>query len=288
MARSEPSLHSIIVARVSVAVYEFGPFRFDGRERSLTRDGAPVPLPPKTADMLLVLLEHRGELLDKSRLLQLVWPDTFVEETGLARNISLLRKALGDETGEPLYIETIPKRGYRFIAPNAAPSAPVARRWWPAAAGGAVVLLAFTAYYLYIARVYWTPVRSVAVMRFTDLSAAAQPHLAEALAEAVSTELAELGEWRVIAPSAIFWPKVGTLSLADVALRYKADAVFDGNLTIDGGRLRLNVQARDPRIANVLWAHSYERPWSDAVTLEKDLGAAVAADFGAWSHSRRR
>lgn len=267
-----------------MAVYEFGPFRFDGRERVLTRDGAPVPLPPKTADMLLVLLEHRGQLLDKAELLKLVWPDTFVEETGLARNVSQLRKALGDETGEPLYIETIPKRGYRFIGETAA--RPL-RRWWPAAAGAAV-LLAFAAYYLYIARVYWTPVRSVAVMRFTDLSSAAQPHFAEALAEAVSTELAGIGEWRVIAPSAIFWPRVGTLSLADVALRYKADAVMEGNLVFDAGRLRLNVQARDPRIANVLWAHSYERPWTDAVTLEKELGAAVAADFRAWSHSRRR
>ena len=94
--------------------YEFGPFRLDVAERLLLRDGAPVALTPKAFDTLLVLVENSGHLLDKDELMKQVWPETFVEEGGLTRNISSLRKALVDSAGEQQYIETVPKRGYRF------------------------------------------------------------------------------------------------------------------------------------------------------------------------------
>src|ERR1035437_8875861 len=96
---------------------EFGAFRFDPAERVLYRGPERVPLSPKVADTLLVLLTHHGRVVEKNELMQLVWPDTFVEEGGLTRNISALRKALGDEAEGSRYIETIPKRGYRFVAP---------------------------------------------------------------------------------------------------------------------------------------------------------------------------
>jgi Tol biopolymer transport system component/DNA-binding winged helix-turn-helix (wHTH) protein len=95
--------------------YEFGPFRLNASERMLLRDGRSVPLPPKVFDTLLVLVENCGHLLEKDRLITTLWPNTFVEEATLARNISDLRKALG-ETSEHEYIETVPKRGYRFVA----------------------------------------------------------------------------------------------------------------------------------------------------------------------------
>ncbi|HEY6332860.1 MAG TPA: winged helix-turn-helix domain-containing protein [Blastocatellia bacterium] len=92
-------------------LYEFGPFRLDKKERVLLRQGEVVPLTPKAFDTLLVLVEHRGHVVGKDELMSLVWPDSFVEETNLAQNISLIRKALL-EAGQ--YIETVPKRGYRF------------------------------------------------------------------------------------------------------------------------------------------------------------------------------
>ena len=95
--------------------YEFGPYRLNASERMLLRDGRSVPLPPKVFDTLLVLVENSGHLLEKDRLITMLWPNTFVEEATLARNISDLRKALG-ETSEHEYIETVPKRGYRFVA----------------------------------------------------------------------------------------------------------------------------------------------------------------------------
>ena len=97
-------------------IYEFGSFRLDAAERMLLRDGVPVPLTPKAFDTLLVLVENSGHLLDKDDLMKTVWPDAFVEEGGLTRNISSLRKALANDSGEEHYIETVPKRGYRFTA----------------------------------------------------------------------------------------------------------------------------------------------------------------------------
>src|ERR1035438_6545979 len=97
--------------------FEFGAFRFDPAERVLYRGPERVPLSPKVADTLLVLLTRHGRVVEKKELMQLVWPDTFVEEGGLARNISALRKALGDDAEGSRHIETIPKRGYRFVAP---------------------------------------------------------------------------------------------------------------------------------------------------------------------------
>ena len=96
-------------------LYDFGPFRLDLGERLLLKDQVHIPLAPKTLETLVVLVQHSGRIVDKDELLQSVWPDTFVEEATLAKNISILRKTLG-ETEEHRYIETIPKRGYRFTA----------------------------------------------------------------------------------------------------------------------------------------------------------------------------
>jgi Tol biopolymer transport system component/DNA-binding winged helix-turn-helix (wHTH) protein len=97
-------------------LYEFGPFRLDVDERLLMRDGRMTPLPPKVFDTLLVLVENSGRVLSKDELMQSLWPDTFVEESNLTQNISQLRRALGDGAADAQYIETIPKRGYRFVA----------------------------------------------------------------------------------------------------------------------------------------------------------------------------
>jgi Tol biopolymer transport system component/DNA-binding winged helix-turn-helix (wHTH) protein len=97
--------------------YEFGPFLMDLDERLLMRDGRVVPLPPKVFDTLLALVKNNGRVMSKDELMQTLWPDTFVEESNLTQNISQIRRALGDGAAEAQYIETIPKRGYRFVAP---------------------------------------------------------------------------------------------------------------------------------------------------------------------------
>jgi len=93
-------------------LYEFGPFRLEPAERKLSRNNEPLVLAPKAFDTLLVLVRNSGHLLEKDELIRVLWPDSFVEEGNLTNNISLLRKALGDDAP---YIETVPKLGYRFI-----------------------------------------------------------------------------------------------------------------------------------------------------------------------------
>jgi len=98
-------------------LYEFGSFMLDAGSRILLKDRAVVRLTPKAFDTLLVLVQRGPQLVEKDQLLKEVWPDSFVEEGSLSRNIHELRKGLGDDSSEPRYIETIPKRGYRFVAP---------------------------------------------------------------------------------------------------------------------------------------------------------------------------
>ena len=97
--------------------YEFGRFRLKSDERVLLRGEEFVPLTPKAFDILLTLLENDGRIVRKDDLMKKVWPDTFVEEGNLTQNVSLLRKALGESATGPQFIETVPRRGYRFVAP---------------------------------------------------------------------------------------------------------------------------------------------------------------------------
>src|ERR1051325_10470190 len=96
--------------------YEFGPYRLDPNERLLTRAGDTISLTPKATEILLMLVVNAGQLVEKDELLQRVWPDTFVEESNLTQYIFTLRRALGDERAGPRYIETVSRRGYRFVA----------------------------------------------------------------------------------------------------------------------------------------------------------------------------
>src|SRR5262245_12224599 len=121
----------------ALATYSFGPFRLEVRERRLWRDGELIPLRGKVFDTLSVLVENAGRLVTKQELLEAVWPETTVEENNLNHNVSVLRKALGEEATSQRYIETVPRVGYRFASPvesgdpharSIAPPAPKARQ----------------------------------------------------------------------------------------------------------------------------------------------------------------
>ena len=120
-----------------VTSYRFGPFRLDTRERLLYCQGQPVPLTPKAAGTLIVLVTRHGRLVTKDDILREVWPDVVVEENNLAQHISMLRRTLALNVGDVPLIETVPKRGYRFVAPvieDGAPSAVAAPAGVPLAA----------------------------------------------------------------------------------------------------------------------------------------------------------
>lgn len=132
--------------------YAFGPFRFDPHDRVLYRAGAAVPLSPKAAELLLLFMQSRGRLLSKEVLISSLWPETFVEESSLSQTVFLLRKALGDAPGSEAWIDTVPRRGFRFSAPIAHvdsladDSAPPTRATgWRAGAIAAAIALAVIA-----------------------------------------------------------------------------------------------------------------------------------------------
>src|SRR5262249_3605349 len=101
----------------STALYQFGPFHLDAREHRLSREGVDIPLQLKPFDILCLLGENAGRLIKKEELLARIWPDAIVEENNLNKNVSLLRKALGESATSQTYIETVPRVGYRFVAP---------------------------------------------------------------------------------------------------------------------------------------------------------------------------
>src|SRR6266851_2219289 len=96
--------------------YQFGPYRLDPNERRLWRNGKPVPLTPKAFETLVLLVQRSGRLVEKDELMKLLWPDSFVEESNLAQHVWTLRRTLGENKTGNEYIETVPKRGYRFMA----------------------------------------------------------------------------------------------------------------------------------------------------------------------------
>jgi DNA-binding winged helix-turn-helix (wHTH) protein/tetratricopeptide (TPR) repeat protein len=100
-----------------VDLYSFGGFVLEARERRLVREGKPIALKPRAFDTLLYLVQHAGHLVTKEELMERLWPNVVVEESNLAKNIWLIRRALGEPEGEARYIETVPRAGYRFIAP---------------------------------------------------------------------------------------------------------------------------------------------------------------------------
>lgn len=128
-------------------MFQFGEFRLDVRERRFTRGSSEIPLAPKAFDLLALFVTHSGELLTKEVLLRELWPDTFVEEGVLSVYVSALRKALGDTAGTSKLIETLPKKGYRFIASvmeTRAPAPPRSRVRFRTVAVGSIALLAVT------------------------------------------------------------------------------------------------------------------------------------------------
>jgi DNA-binding winged helix-turn-helix (wHTH) protein len=136
--------------RSSDAIYEFGDFRFHAAQRQLTArgDGRPIELTPKALDTLHFLLQHPGELLDKSTLIAAVWPSVVVKENSLNQVVSALRRALGDGSGGRRFIVTVPGRGYQFVAPvrrvsDAPPSAPERATAPPPPARRSIAALAF-------------------------------------------------------------------------------------------------------------------------------------------------
>ena len=269
-------------------VHQFGPYRYDAAQRLLFREGELVQLAPKALETLHVLLERRGRVVDKDELMKLVWPDTVVEEIGLARNISLLRKALGDETGA--CIETIPKRGYRFVAEVSGNKATQRRRRWPWLAGAAgLLVLGALVYWQFYAASKFLPqgedFTSLAVVPFESLATPEQ--IAQGLNEVLVAELSQLKGVHVISPSTVrryLWLGISSGVMARVL---GVPVILEGTVQKTGDRVRITARLADVHSGKLIWARTYDHPAADIAGTQTDAARAIAAELGARLHANR-
>src|SRR5229473_789997 len=279
---------------------QFGPYSLDPDNRILSRQGVAIHLPGKAFDLLALLAENQGRLLDKDELLEKLWPGTFVEEGNLAQHISTLRRALEGQGGKngQTFIETVPRRGYRFIAevceskplpdgsdvePTPAPGRvgprPGAKRLIRAAATGLIVtaLLSLTWYLVHRVRASSPPIRSIAVLPLSNLSGdPSQEYFAEGLTDALITELAKIHSLRVISRTSSMQYKDQRKSLRQIARELHVDAILEGSVIRSPQRVRISIQLIDPQQDRHLWVETYERPLSDLISLEGQVATDIA------------
>lgn len=275
--------------------YEFGPFRLDPKEHTLLRDGRPISLRPKVFDILLVLIENRGHLVDKEQLMTSVWTEQFVEEGNINKNISMLRRALGEGDNGQQFIETVPKRGYRFIAdvrkvneietpaPVSIARTPRFNRYWIPVLVVPVLLIAVVGYFLLIRerRPSRTPtVTSIVVLPLQNLSGdSAQEYFVDGMTDALIGDLAKIGALRVISRTSAMHYKGTNKPLPEIAKELNVDAVVEGTVQRSGDRVHVRAQLIHAASDSHLWAAEYDRDLRDALDLQSEVARAIAGEI---------
>jgi TolB-like protein/DNA-binding winged helix-turn-helix (wHTH) protein/Tfp pilus assembly protein PilF len=288
-------------------LYEFGPFRLDTRERILLRDGRRIPLKPKVYETLLVLIRNSGHVVEKEKIMNEVWPDTFVEENNLTGNIFALRRALGERQ----YIETIPRRGYRFTAdvkqvtvedhhaattmdaahelaavglPSSLPERGSLWRIAPVS-----LLIAFAALALAVGvtlyrrgrpveeTVSQSPIKSIAVLPFKSLgNENADEFLSLGMADALITRLSNLQELVVRPSSSVLKYTAADQDPLEAGRQQKVDAVLDGKIQREAERVRVTVQLLRVHDGQQLWAEKFDQKFTDIFALQDAISDRVA------------
>lgn len=278
--------------------YEFGPFRLNATERLLLRDGAAISLTPKAFDLLLVLIAQPGHLLTKDELIQALWPDAIVEETNLAWNISHLRKALGEGEQGKRYIETVPRRGYRFVAEvrdSAENEAEQRQRDMVKAdvllpprfafsprrvlvTSAALLVLALPLYYFWSKRTV-APIHSLAVLPFKSLQADGRDeYLGLGLADTLITKLGGLRQLIVRPTSAVRKYSHSEQDPLAAGREQQVEAVLDASLQRNGERIRVNVRLLKVGDGATLWTYQCDEQYcADLFTMQDVISEKVAA-----------
>ena len=235
--------------RPSPKAIRFGVFEIDPRAGELRKQGAKVKLQEQPFHILEMLLRRPGEVVSREELRQEIWPaDTFVDfEHGLYNAIKRLRDSLSDSAETPRFIETIPRRGYRFIgAIDATPR----------------------------------QIQSLAVLPLEDLSHdPEQEYFAEGFTEALITTLARIGDLRVISRTCAMQYKGVHKPLREIARELEVDAIVEGTVLRVGRRVRITAQLIDAPKETHLWAESYERDLRDVLTLQSEVAQAIAREI---------
>jgi TolB-like protein/DNA-binding winged helix-turn-helix (wHTH) protein len=272
----------------------FGMFEVNFQTGELRKNGSKIKIQEQPFQLLALLLEHPGEVVTREQLRQKLWSDgIYVDfERSLNRAVVKLRDALGDSAESPRFIETLPRRGYRFIAPVsdtvAAPAAPpsevlnqrkLAIRRWSIGLIALLLMVSAVAALRLIksSRSQQRSINAIAVLPLDNLSAdPAQDYFAEGMTDELITELAQLGKLRVISRTSVLRYKNTRLTLPEIARELNVDAVVEGSVLRSGDRVRISAQLVDARADRHIWAHSYEGELRDVLTVQREVAHQIA------------
>ncbi len=288
-------------AESNVRRYRFDDVIVDHGRFHVEKGGQTKTLTPRAFDLLAYLLEHRDRVVEKQELFERVWKGEFVTDNALTRAIREIRHAIGDEADSPRYIETVHKRGYRFIAPveGLAPLAPAIKPAEPPGTrlGGIVRIggLGLAAALVLLAvliglnvggwreRIFGggsKPIRSLAVLPLENLSGdPEQDYFADGMTEALITELGKISALRVISRQSVMRYKDTDKPVPEIARELNVDAVVEGSVLRDGERVRITTQLIRAMPERHLWAESYERDLSDVLALQGEVARAIAREI---------
>ena len=240
-------------------IYEFGPFRIDLERYLLLRDDKTVPLSPKVFETLIFLIEHRGTVVKKDDIMSRIWPDTFVEESNLAQNIFLLRKALGEEKNEHRYIITIPGVGYRFVAPVIKTSAPASQKIASPPPSISV-----------------DSVRSIAVLPFKNLvKEEGDEFLGPGIADALIMRLSSIRHLKVHPTTAVLKYSNSMRDPVVIGRELNADALLDGVYQRVGEQIRVSVQLVSVANGLTLWATKFDENFTNIFAIQDSISEQV-------------
>lgn len=243
--------------------YRFGSYHLDEVERSLLRNGVTVPLTPKVFDILLLLVKNAGRVVTKDYLLQNVWPNTFVEEANLSVNVATLRKALGDGAGEFEYIETLPKRGYRFVA-NV-----TCERWQRTPSTRKVNAD--------LQKQIRDKVHALAILPFYNESSDPNAeYLSDGLTESIINSLSHLHGLRIIGHNSVFRYRGKELDGRIIGKELRVKSVVTGRILQLGGRLIVRAEMIDVHTGWHIWGDQYNRKLSDVLKVQQEVSQKIS------------
>lgn len=252
--------------------YRFGEFTVDAEQKVLLRHGKPLLLAPKVLETLLTLVQNGGRIIEKEELMKRLWPDTFVEESNLTYCIVQLRKTLGDEARHPRYIETIPKRGYRFIVDveEVVSDIGIVSNKLPRSVMTHVVESQD------VVNPTSERVASIAVLPFLDLSPDRdQDYFCEGLADELINTLGSLPNLQVASRTSSFRFKSTTLDIREVGQRLNVNTVLEGSVRKAGGNFRITTQLVSAVDGYQLWSRKYDRRLEDIFAVQEDIAQST-------------
>jgi TolB-like protein/DNA-binding winged helix-turn-helix (wHTH) protein/Flp pilus assembly protein TadD len=278
-----------------VAVIRFGSFEVDLRAGELRKHGTRIGLQQQPFRVLALLLEHPGEVVTREELRQAIWPTIAFGsfDEGIDATIHKLRSALGDSAENPRFVETLPRRGYRFIAAIdgvVSPTSPEgARRPWLMSNRRPLVLAGGLAVALLLVlgtgglrdrlrgRVSSTRIHSIAVLPLRNLSGdSAQEYFAEGMTEALTTRLGKTAGLRVISNTSAMHYKGTHQTMPEIGQELHVDVVVEGAVLRAGNRVRVTAQLVEATTDRYLWAETYERDLRDVLGLQDAIAQAIA------------